>query len=128
MNTTVNTAQLNVRMDAACKKAGDAALASIGYSPSDAVRALWSTAARRGADLQEVKNLIDGHPKKAPPDKLEALEAGRRRVLAYFENAGIAVPEATSESASDEEAPQSMSDKEAYAEALLERLEERGLA
>ncbi|SCH80791.1 addiction module antitoxin%2C RelB/DinJ family [uncultured Collinsella sp.] len=33
--------QMNIRMDAALKESGNAALARLGYTPSQAVRALW---------------------------------------------------------------------------------------
>lgn len=39
------TAQLNVRMDTELKASGDAALASLGVTPSEAVRGLWRLAA-----------------------------------------------------------------------------------
>lgn len=52
------TAQLNVRMDPLLKAAGDAGLADIGFSPSEAVRALWTLAARRGKDALQVKELL----------------------------------------------------------------------
>ena len=52
------SAQLNVRMDPLLKAAGDAGLADIGFSPSEAVRALWTIAARRGKDAMQVKQLL----------------------------------------------------------------------
>ena len=36
-----HSAQMNVRMDRQLKEAGDAVLASLGMTPSQAVRALW---------------------------------------------------------------------------------------
>lgn len=44
MSTTLldrHSAQMNVRMDRQLKEAGDAVLASLGMTPSQAVRALW---------------------------------------------------------------------------------------
>ena len=67
------TAQLNVRMDPQLKAAGDAGLAEIGFSPSEAVRALWICAARRGKDAAIVKNLLDG----ADAPTLETAANGR---------------------------------------------------
>ena len=50
--------QLNARIDRELKAAGDSALSLIGFSPSQAVRALWGKAARRGKDLEEVAELL----------------------------------------------------------------------
>ena len=123
MGTIANSAQINARLDAACKKSGDAALASIGYTPSAAIRALWSKAARRGADLQEVKRLLDGQSESANRSKLEGLEAGRRGVFAYFEREGIPINEDWQEDGSN-----SISDKDVLTEAMWARLEKRGLS
>ena len=45
--------QMNVRIDAETKKQGDRALARIGLSPSEAVRALWEFAALVPADQSD---------------------------------------------------------------------------
>jgi len=63
------TVQLNIRMDRSLKEAGDEALAQIGLNPSQAIRALWEKASRRGADLDEVSTLLCGR------DKLQANDA-----------------------------------------------------
>ena len=41
--------QMNIRMDAALKESGNAALARLGYTPSQAVRALWEVITVQGA-------------------------------------------------------------------------------
>lgn len=46
MPTATTLSQVNVRIDAKQKAAGDAALAAAGISPSEAVRALWDLAVR----------------------------------------------------------------------------------
>lgn len=51
-------AQVNVRMERKLKQRGDAALAEVGISPSDIVRALWNKVALRGAALDQVKRLL----------------------------------------------------------------------
>ena len=50
--------QMNVRMGAHIKQAGDDALSSIGFTPTQAVRALWKYAAQRGEALEEVKQFL----------------------------------------------------------------------
>ena len=52
------TVQLNARLDRELKESGDAALSLIGFTPTQAVRALWEKAARRGKDLEEVAKLL----------------------------------------------------------------------
>lgn len=52
------TAQINVRLDARRKEAGDAALREVGTSPSEIVRALWDKMAQRGQALQDVMNVL----------------------------------------------------------------------
>lgn len=54
--------QLNVRMDSELKEKGTAALASIGLTPTEAVRALWQRAAERGESLEKVRALVEGEP------------------------------------------------------------------
>lgn len=46
--------QVNVRMNAEVKEAGDAALAEVGLSPSEAVRALWEAVSARGEVRERV--------------------------------------------------------------------------
>ncbi|MBQ9007113.1 MAG: hypothetical protein IJ092_12205 [Atopobiaceae bacterium] len=46
--------QVNVRMNAAVKDAGDEALAEVGLSPSEVVRALWEAVGARGEKREQV--------------------------------------------------------------------------
>lgn len=50
--------QMNVRIGSQLKQAGDDALSSIGFTPTQAVRALWKYAAQRGEALEEVKRFL----------------------------------------------------------------------
>ena len=50
--------QMNVRIGEHLKQAGDDALSSIGFTPTQAVRALWKYAAQRGEALEEVKRFL----------------------------------------------------------------------
>lgn len=72
------TAQLNVRMDASLKAAGDAALAQIGYAPVDFVRAVWGRLARQDDGLAAVRTLLgetDGaaSDQEAPSTPMEGM-------------------------------------------------------
>ena len=75
---TGTATQMNIRIDAPLKDAGDDALASIGLTPTRAVRALWKLAAQRGERLEEVRRLLasaDGEP-TAPDGPSATLRAG----------------------------------------------------
>ena len=50
--------QMNVRIGARLKQAGDDALLSIGFTPTKAVRVLWNYAAQRGEALEEVRQFL----------------------------------------------------------------------
>lgn len=74
----MTTAQINVRLDAHRKEAGDAALREAGISPSEIVRALWDKVAQRGQALQDVMDVL-----YANEDDEVAL--GRERKLALVD-------------------------------------------
>ena len=50
--------QMNTRIDAALKEAGDAVLARLGYSPSAAVRGLWQFVVDHQDDAASVRKVI----------------------------------------------------------------------
>lgn len=58
----VATTQMNVRIPAEVKTAGDRAFASEGLTPTEVVRCVWEKAASRGRGLQEVLDLVRGKP------------------------------------------------------------------
>ena len=51
--------QMNTRIDAALKEAGDAVLARLGYSPSAAVRGLWQFMVDHQDDAASVREVIE---------------------------------------------------------------------
>lgn len=65
--------QMNTRIDASLKEAGDAVLARLGYSPSAAVRGLWQFIVDHQDDAASVRKVIE-------PDAASALsdEAARK--------------------------------------------------
>ena len=68
--------QMNTRIDARLKEAGDAVLARLGYTPSAAVRGLWKFVADHQDDASAVHAVI-------APDAASALtDAAARRVAA----------------------------------------------
>ena len=120
------SAQLNVRMDPLLKAAGDAGLADIGFSPSEAVRALWTLAARRGKDAMQVKKLLSAASNTVAeetaveePDVPDVLRRGWNIVPEGMAKLGITLKPRS-------DTPESYEDM-LYAE-YLERMRERGLA
>lgn len=65
--------QMNTRIDAALKEAGDAVLSRLGYSPSAAVRGFWQFVVDHQDDANTVRGVIE-------PDAAVALsdEAARK--------------------------------------------------
>ena len=118
MSTTAFT-QMNVRIDAALKVAGDDALSSIGLTPTQAVRTLWELAAQRGEQLEKVHQFLrsteeDGNQNNA---KSTTLEAGRRIVPDALASLGVSEGAAASVALDDDAL------KEA---AMLERAQRKG--
>ncbi len=120
------SAQLNVRMDPQLKAAGDAGLADIGFSPSEAVRALWTLAAHRGKDALQVKKLLAMASSAAveeaaaeDPDVPDVLRRGWNIVPDGMAKLGIALKPRR-------DTPDAYEDM--LYEEYLERMQERGLA
>lgn len=67
--------QMNTRIDARLKKAGDAVLQRLGYSPSAAVRGLWQFVIDNQDDEAVVRAVID-------TDAASARSDGRKRKAA----------------------------------------------
>ena len=65
--------QMNTRIDASLKEAGDAVLTRLGYSPSAAVRGLWQFVVDHQDDAASVREVIE-------PDAVASLsdEAARK--------------------------------------------------
>ena len=109
------TAQMNVRMDVALHEAGNTALAEIGVSPSQAVRALWEKAAKRGKDLEEVRTFLftPATAQGAEVERQLALaEAGRRIADDFYRSRGVDPGNLPADTRTDEELREEM-----YAEA-----------
>lgn len=56
---TARQTQMNTRIDAELKAAGDAALAHLGYTPSAAVRGLWRFVVDHQDDAAAVREVIE---------------------------------------------------------------------
>ena len=74
----MGTVQMNTRMDAGLKKQGDAVLAEMGYTPSQAVRALWRFAVNNKDRPQQIHQVLaDGSDTATFDARLIAIERGR---------------------------------------------------
>lgn len=84
MDAALDTTQFNTRLERSLKQAGDAVLKRAGYTPSQAVRALWRKAAGCAENPQAIVDLLEDAPASARPRtaeddaaRLEALRRGR---------------------------------------------------
>lgn len=115
--------QMNVRLNGALKERGDTALALMGYSPSDAVRAIWSLACGKGTGLSLLEAALKRGSEVAAGVSQDAVNVcdvvseGQLLYAAACARVGITAPRA-----------HGLSDEELLEQALVERLEERGLA
>lgn len=119
--------QMNTRLDSLLKKQGDAALAAAGYSPSQAVRSLWSFAARHAAQPERIANAIDSLDKGEEnrqnderEKKLIAAHAGWKLLDDTLEQLGMKALEIRA-------LPGDTDEDTLYEEALFERYQDRGL-
>lgn len=116
--------QMNVRIDADIKAAGDEAFASIGCTPSHVVQAIWNYAARNRHDKKALRRLnqmvekpIDEEAQRNIERRLELVRQGPQLYLNMLKKMGIeGVPE-----------PLDISDEELLYEAYLDRMAEKGM-
>lgn len=89
--TSLQAAQINVRLDRELKSAGDALLDRVGVTPSQLVRALWEKLSRSEADARKTTDFLmmpasmsDTLDERAR--KLAALEAGDKIFYRFAED------------------------------------------
>ena len=128
MPVAIDAVQMNTRIDRTLKREGDAALAAAGFTPSQAVRALWEIAVRMRREPESLRDYLTGtatpsqaqHDADAAQEDIEAdddegLRAHKARVQAIqqrFEDIGI---DTSTPYADDED------DRDALGEILMER-------
>lgn len=66
---TAHQTQMNTRIDAGLKEAGDAVLARLGYTPSAAVRGLWRFVVDHQDDAATVRSVIESDAASALSDE-----------------------------------------------------------
>ena len=83
--------QMNIRMDNMLKQSGNAALSSLGITPSQAVRALWEFLTIQQTLPSELLRLL--HAEETPhATELDSGHEGARLVARFYEMAGIPEP------------------------------------
>lgn len=65
--TAFRTSQVNARIEASLKHAGDAALANAGFTPTQAVRAVWQLAADNADSPEVIIKALDPDRGEADP-------------------------------------------------------------
>ncbi len=120
--------QMNVRLDSSLKQKGDASLQILGFTPTEAIRAVWELAAGGINELDSLKKLLDrgrslasnNGAKAAIDDQVALLEQGWSLYSDALKSAGADPLKAK---------PLTDADIDSLREdALWGRLEERGLA
>ncbi len=119
------TVQMNTRIDAGIKAAGDRAFSRLGYTPSQVVRIIWNFAARHENDPQALHEYLDAANNEFSPDLHDHAE----RHNALYEEWGL-LDEAYHELGITLHTPEDDAERMAYydelrEEALWERLNER---
>lgn len=116
-------AQINVRLPRKLKDSGDAGLRRMGLSPSDAIRALWSRLSNPGTEFDAIRAMLLGNESNTPPKSTfdqSPIAQGWRQVDVYIERLGISMNTIPDEG-------HRASDEELLAQALEERMQERGV-
>lgn len=89
--------QMNVRLDAKLKAAGDAVLEQEGVTPSQAVRALWECLVVEGRVPDGVRVALDGWKfdtkELERKMRLESIERGANLVRDFYRQFGIPEPD-----------------------------------
>lgn len=93
----MSTVQMNLRIDPTLKREGDEALAQAGYTPTQAVRALWDFAARhrnRPSEIREALSFGEANPSEEELDeevkrKLEIVEYGANIGRNFLKSMGL---------------------------------------
>lgn len=84
---TARQTQMNTRIDAELKAAGDAALAHLGYTPSAAVRGLWRFVVDHQDDAAAVREVIEPDAASAFSDEAVRKAAAISGLRSLYEQA-----------------------------------------
>lgn len=116
--------QMNLRIDSQIKERGDAVLMEAGYSPTQAVRAVWAFAAAHAHEPQVVRDLLQQAEVELDPEREARIEA-KRAALRQLDDLRSRLEAVVGPSKGG--CGEHLSDKELLREAMVERWEEKGL-
>ena len=117
------TAQINARIDASVKEAGDRALSQIGYTPTKAIRRLWEFAGAHLHDSSALRDLFTLLESNDDPSDAQAQAALlEERIL----SGPLIFEQALSELGISQGRDFGLSDEELLEQAYLEKMTERG--
>lgn len=90
----MSAVQMNVRMDSALKASGNAALAELGFTPSQAVRALWEFITLQGTLPPALMHLLrDSQAGSAADDGTRGnISEGAALISSFYTKIGIDEP------------------------------------
>ena len=86
----MSLAQINVRMDPSLKEAGSSVITRLGYTPTQAIRALWEYAAVQGTLPGALVQILRSEKGSRSSD--EGQPDGTALVAPFYERLGIPVP------------------------------------
>lgn len=89
-------AQMNIRMDSSLKSSGNAAIAKLGFTPSQVVRALWEYIVVQGAlpgALASSLQAAQSEQAASSDSNAEQPDEGAALVSAFYKMTGIEEPE-----------------------------------
>lgn len=76
---------MNTRIDASLKEAGDAVLARLGYTPSQAVRGLWMFAVAHQDDATAIRQVIEPYAAQTLSDEAAGRIAATEKLRALYQ-------------------------------------------
>ena len=120
----MTTAQINARIDSNLKESGDRSLASVGYTPTKAIRRLWEFASRNAHDRRKLRALFD--ELEGGQSQTASADAAQQRMERVKEGPLI-FERALQEMGIEDHAMSGLSEDELLAQAYQEKWEERGL-
>ncbi len=119
----MSTTQFNVRLEEDDKQAGDEAFASIDYTPSQVVQAVWAYAARNRRNkkaLRKLASLLDGQTAETSSEQEDRLKwhaAAPKMYKDMLKEMGI----------KETPAPLGLTDEELLYQAYVDKAAERGM-
>lgn len=118
--------QMNTRIERELKQRGDAVLARAGFSPSEAVRALWEFAAAHEREPQAVARALAVEDPEAERERQERIQRKRDTLAKARKDMANAMSRLGITDKGMRKVFETP-DKELYEQALVERYRERGL-